>query len=95
MEKWSYAEAGYNSDRSTIRCSALDTAKETPKGCDADERSRDLGQTVSLARDFRSKRSDIDGTVRCLYNCIKNEMYRKYINLKYTTKCIYILIDKY
>jgi len=42
VEKWPCAEAGHNSDRSSIRCSALDTAKETPKEFDADERSCDL-----------------------------------------------------
>lgn len=63
VEKWPYAGASHNSDRSTIRCSTLDTAKETPKGYDADERSCDLRQTVSLARDFRAKRFEFISTV--------------------------------
>lgn len=58
VKKWPCAEAGHNSDRPTIWCSALDSVKETPKGFDADERSCDLRQTVSLACDFRPKRSE-------------------------------------
>lgn len=67
MEKWPCTEAGHNSDP-TIRCSALDTVKETPKGFDADERSCDLRQTVSLARDFQPKRSErIAVMAQCSY----------------------------
>lgn len=52
-EKWPCAEAGHKSGRAAIRYSALETAKETPKESDADERSCDLGYMLSLARDFR------------------------------------------
>lgn len=55
-EKWLCAGAGHNSDRSTIRYSALDSVKET--SLDADERFCDLGRTVSWLsiQMFRSHR---------------------------------------